>query len=121
MLGWEGLPGRTERTQFGNRDNPRQASPSGGDEGAVLSRADVLQDEGLVAGRQVDVGQVGLADVQPVGGVLAGGQLEDVGDQGCGAQTKDVDACEETAVSMSSRGSGRTAPPSPMKRTALRM
>lgn len=78
-----------------------RALPSSSDETAVLSRADVLQDKGLVAGGQVNVGQIGFADIQPVGGVLASGQLEDVGDESRHTQTKDVDACEKTSMNIS--------------------
>lgn len=47
------------------------------------------------------MGQIGLADIQPVGGVLASGQLQDVGDEGRHTQTEDVDACEQSTISSS--------------------
>lgn len=47
------------------------------------------------------MGQIGLADIQPVGGVLASGQLQDVGDEGRHTQTKDVDTCEQSNISSS--------------------
>lgn len=49
------------------------------------------------------MGQIGLADIQPVGGVLASGQLQDVGDEGRHTQTKDVDACGQSTMSSSGR------------------
>lgn len=87
-----------------------RALPSSSDETAVLSRADVLQNEGLVAAGQVDVGQIGFANIQPVGGVLTSGQLEDVGDERRHTQTKDVDACEDTMVSSSGGEPGAWIP-----------
>lgn len=55
------------------------------------------------------MGQIGFADIQPVGGVLAGGQLEDVGDESRHTQAKDVDACEQstTGISGGEPSSGR--------------
>lgn len=62
------------------------------------------------------MGQIGFADIQPVGGVLACGQLEDVGDESRHTQAKDVDACKKTTIKMSGgepTTSGAAAPWTP--------
>lgn len=48
------------------------------------------------------MGQIGFADIQPVGSMLTGGQLEDVSYESRHTQTKDVDACEKTIINIGS-------------------
>lgn len=60
-----------------------------------MSRADILQNKSLITGGHVNVGQVGLTHIQPVGGVLTRGQLENVSYQRRHTQAKDMDSCEK--------------------------
>lgn len=75
------------------------ALPARVDEPCVRPGADVLQDEGLIAGGHVDVCQVGLAHVQPVRCVLTSGQLENVSDKCSHTQAENMDPCTERACS----------------------
>lgn len=70
-------------------------SPALVDGGRVGSRADVLHDVGVALTADVQGGVVGLTHGEEVWGRVARHQLEDVGDEGRGAQAKRMDACEE--------------------------
>ena len=68
-------------------------SPCRQDGVGVAAGADVLRDVGVGLTRRAQQGVVGFADRQEEGCVVARGQLDDVGHQGCGTQAEHVDAC----------------------------
>lgn len=59
----------------------------------VGPRADVLHDIGVALAADIQRGVVGLTHGEEVGGGVTRHQLQDVGDEGRGAQAECMDAC----------------------------
>lgn len=73
--------------------SPEPALPAAVDDSEVRAGADVFHDVGVFFAGDVQGGVVGLAHRQEVGRLVPRGQLDDVRDEGRGAQAEHVNTC----------------------------